>query len=87
MSYHGRRVIARIDDAILLQDRHPVLFARLSNQGTTCLIAGLYYYRWLRGESTSASFSNDSVAPTERRARRRRGRAAKAARKRNRSRS
>jgi hypothetical protein len=84
----ARQVIDAIDDALVIHDRHPILFAAVSREGGNCLTLGLIYSAWLAGDHTIPSryhaFNHSPSTLLARKRRRKANRAARRSRKANR---
>lgn len=81
----ARRVLNAIDDALIIRQRHPALFARMANANCSCIELGTAYDLYLNGISTRWWFAGDSISPRERARRRAIGKRQRQARKANRS--
>lgn len=81
----ARRVLDAIDDALIIANRHPVLFASASKRGLNCAELANLYNGWLLGSSSLPSwaqaFNASSATFARRKVNRRLNKAARVARR------
>lgn len=76
----ARRVLNAIEDALVLADRNPVAFARLSRRGGNCHEASMVLTLWMAGIPTAYAYQ-DRLTNRDVSNRRRHGKRQRAARR------
>lgn len=77
----GQRTVAMIDDALVIAQRHPALFARMSRAGRSCLDLSIAYDAYQAGIPTRWWFTGDDAGGANRSRKRAAGKRQRQARK------